>query len=92
MFLYTDLETAVRVFNKLKERGISNLDIIPVGLDIENFKELNNYSLEVLKEKYQLPKDRNILVFVGRLEEYKNEEKLCIMDKFLQQTVQMVLE
>lgn len=59
------------VFNKLKERGISNLDIIPVGLDIENFKELNNYSLEVLKEKYQLPKDRNILVFVGRLEEYK---------------------
>lgn len=59
------------VFNKLKERGISNLDIIPVGLDIENFKELNNYSSEILKEKYKLPKDRNILVFVGRLEEYK---------------------
>lgn len=59
------------VFNKLKERGISNLDIIPVGLDTENFKELNNYSLEKLKEKYQLPKDRNILVFIGRLEGYK---------------------
>ena len=59
------------VFNKLKERGISNLDIIPVGLDIENFKELNNYSSKTLKEKYKLPKDRNILVFVGRLEEYK---------------------
>lgn len=59
------------VFNKLKKMGISDLEIIPVGLDIENFKYINTYSPEGLKEKYQLPKDKYILVFVGRLEEYK---------------------
>lgn len=59
------------VFNKLKEMGMTNVEIIPVGLDIQNFKKVNDYSSERLKEKYKLPKDRNILVFVGRLEEYK---------------------
>ncbi|CEK31588.1 group 1 glycosyl transferase [[Clostridium] sordellii] len=59
------------VFNKLKELGISNLEIIPVGLDIENFQNISSYSSEILKDKYKLPKYKNILVFVGRLEEYK---------------------
>lgn len=67
----TNIAKTPTVFNKLKKVGIYNSEIIPVGLDIENFRDIDTFSKEILKDKYKLPKDKHILVFVGRLEAYK---------------------
>ena len=59
------------VFKQLKKMGIENTTIIPVGLDIDDFKSSLFYDKNALKNKYKLPLDKKILLFVGRLEEYK---------------------
>lgn len=67
----TNVAKTPTVLNKLKESRILQSTIIPVGLDKENFKEVESFNKDYLKEKYNLPKDKEILLFIGRLEEYK---------------------
>lgn len=60
------------VLENLKSLGINNVTIIPVGLDLENFRNLKLLnSNEYLANKYGIPYRKKILLFVGRLEEYK---------------------
>lgn len=60
------------VLENLKNSGINNATIIPVGLDLENFKNLKLLnSNEYLANKYGVPYGKKVLLFVGRLEEYK---------------------
>lgn len=58
------------VYNQLKNKGISNSRIIPVGLDTDNIHEIKK-SRQELRRELRLPIDKNIVIFVGRLEEYK---------------------
>ena len=67
----TNVAKTPTVLNKLKENRISQSTIIPVGLDKENFKKVDSFNKENLLEKYNLPRNKKILLFVGRLEEYK---------------------
>lgn len=67
----TNVAKTPTVLNKLKENGILQSTIIPVGLDKENFKEVDSLDKEDLLAKYNLPRNKKILLFVGRLEEYK---------------------
>lgn len=56
------------VHKRLIASGITNVKLIPVGLDIlEDFE----YDKEKLREKYKIPSDTKLLLFVGRLEENK---------------------
>ncbi|MDU5723276.1 MAG: glycosyltransferase family 4 protein [Clostridium butyricum] len=57
--------------NILESKGVKNIEVIPVGLDLDLIPKINE-SKEQLREKLQLPKDKKILIFVGRFEEYKN--------------------
>ncbi len=55
----------------LELKGVKNVEVIPVGLDLDLIPEINE-SKEKLRENLRLPKDKKILIFVGRFEEYKN--------------------
>lgn len=60
------------VLDDLNNLGIENTAIIPVGLDLGNFSKPRLLSRENhLLDKYGLPYNKKILLFVGRLEEYK---------------------
>lgn len=67
----TNVAKTPKVLNELEKVGIRNSIVIPVGLDKENFRYINDFDKDSLKEKYYLPKNKKILLFVGRLEEYK---------------------
>lgn len=62
------------VKNVLESNGVKNVKLIPVGLDLNIIPNINNSKLE-LRQEIRLPSDKKILIFVGRLEEYKNPLK-----------------
>lgn len=53
--------------------GVKNIKVIPVGLDLGIVPNIEEDKLS-LRKKLDLPEDKNILIFVGRLEKYKNPE------------------
>lgn len=59
------------IYDEMHRRNVKNVNFIPVGLDINDIKEIN-LSINDLKSKYGVPYDKKILLFVGRLEESKN--------------------
>ena len=61
------------VQKKLIEYGVNNIKVIPVGLDLEIVPNIKD-DKSCLRKKLDLPEDKNILIFVGRLEKYKNPE------------------
>lgn len=74
------------VFSKLKNLGLNNSTIIPVGLDIDNFAEFNKInSYQNIRSNYGLPIDKKILLFVGRLEEYKKPFKVLDIFNYIKQ-------
>lgn len=54
----------------LEERKVRKIEVIPVGLDITQIEKDNRDQKTVCRE-LGLPVDKQILLFVGRLEEYK---------------------
>lgn len=54
----------------LVQRGVKNAIVEPVGLDFEIIPPITE-SKEQLRKKLQLPMQQKLLLFVGRLEEYK---------------------
>lgn len=61
------------VQRRLIEYGVNNIKVIPVGLDLEIVPNIKD-DKSSLRKKLYLPEDKNILIFVGRLEKYKNPE------------------
>ncbi len=51
--------------------GVKDVTLAPVGLDTEVIPEITGDPYSI-RQKLNLPDDKKILLFVGRLEEYKN--------------------
>jgi len=58
------------VLQKLQEYGIRDIDIAPVGLDVSIIPEIPQ-TQQQLRQQIGLPRDRIILLYVGRLDEEK---------------------
>jgi 1,2-diacylglycerol 3-alpha-glucosyltransferase len=58
------------VQEELISKGINNVELLSVGLDIDIIPEIMETKNE-LRLKFDLPTDKKIIVFIGRLEEYK---------------------
>lgn len=71
-----------KVLNKLRSYNIDKeIKTIPTGLDISKFDvKFNEKQRERLLEKYNIPKDGKILLYLGRLGKEKNIEEL--LNKF----------
>ncbi|SNX52924.1 glycosyltransferase family 4 protein [Thermoanaerobacterium sp. RBIITD] len=67
----TNIAKTPYVYSKLKEKGIKNVKLIPVGLDIKELNNNSNIDKQILRKKYNIPSDTKLLLFVGKLEEYK---------------------
>lgn len=68
----------LKVRRKLKSYQISNeIKIIPSGIDIEKFnKPISENVIRSLKDKYKIPKDNKVLLYLGRIGKEKNLEEL----------------
>lgn len=62
------------VQKQLKNKGINNTKLIPVGLDLDIIPKIDK-TKEELREELNIPLDKRVLIFVGRLEEYKEPIK-----------------
>lgn len=69
------------VEEKLNYKGITNTKIIPVGLDLDVIPEIND-SPEKIKSELDLLNVK-VLLFVGRLEEYKRPLKFIELIKYM---------
>lgn len=78
------------VKNKLSEKGVKNVKLMPVGLDIDNIPILQLSKKDILK-KYNLPCNKKIIIFVGRLEEYKNPLDCIELIKKIDQLYHLVI-
>lgn len=58
------------VKQQLEERKVKRIETIPVGLDILQIKK-DGRDKGIIRKDLNLPKDKQLLLFVGRLEEYK---------------------
>ena len=58
------------VYQELKRKDVSNVQIVPVGLDFEVIPEITENKMAI-REKLKLPSDKKILLYVGRMSEYK---------------------
>ena len=69
------------VARQLAQLGIPDVQVAPVGLDLSVIPEVKE-STEALRETRNLPADKTILLFVGRLDEYKRPlEALRLLSK-----------
>lgn len=65
------------VANKLKTKGVDTISLTPVGLDTDLLNQKYLYSdVANIKSKYGYDKRNRILLFVGRLTEEKQPEKM----------------
>jgi glycosyltransferase involved in cell wall biosynthesis len=55
--------------NLANSYGLSNVRVIPIGIDSELFKPLENQ--EALREKHGIPKDKKVKIFVGSVHSVK---------------------
>ena len=60
----------VHVLEQMKKSGVLDAKVIPVGLDFDVIPEISDTKEECRKE-LELPLNKNILLYVGRLAEYK---------------------
>ena len=57
----------------LKSYGVkTQIEVLPTGIDLKQFKKLNLAERQRLLTKYHIPVKRKILLFVGRLAQEKN--------------------
>lgn len=73
------------VKEKLEGYGVENVKLIPVGLDLDIIPNVDLDKYELRKE-LNISIDKKILLFVGRLEEYKNPIKAIELFKELRKT------
>lgn len=73
------------VYEDLVKKSVENVRLIPVGLDYKNLMNIENFDRKILREKFQIDIDKKVLIFVGRLEEYK---KPMLLPKILRKLVE----
>lgn len=56
---------------ELVEKKVSNVQVIPVGLDLDVIPNIDE-SKEELRKNKGISADKKVIIYVGRLEEYKN--------------------
>lgn len=78
------------VYDGLRRLGVEGVEIMPVGLDTSIIPEIPE-SQEELRKQLQLPQDRQIVLFVGRMDPYKRPLELLELMKQLGQTHFFVL-
>lgn len=59
-----------RLLEQMRQKGIENAKMVPVGLDTEIIPEIKE-SKEELRKKLGLPVGKRILLYIGRLASYK---------------------
>jgi len=67
----------------LKSYGVkTQIEVLPTGIDLKQFKKLNLVERQRLLAKYRIPTKRKILLYVGRLASEKNLDFLleCFKD------------
>ena len=65
------------VYEKLKKKGVTKTELIPVGIDLDLVnKEYNNIEVRKLKAKYNYDEKDKIILFIGRLETEKEPVNL----------------
>jgi len=78
-YIYSKLDYVIAPSHEtgriLKTLGIKNVTVIPNGIKVENLKLKNNF-IENIKKKYKIPKQRKILLYLGRI---SFEKKLSIL-------------
>lgn len=79
----TNVAKTPKVIEKLTELQVEKKKLIPVGLDIENLKNLK-VNKEIIT-KYKIPQDKKIISFVGRLEKYKKPFKALELFNYILQ-------
>lgn len=67
---YPTIAKTDEIRKEMENRGINNICVVPVGLDIEIIPK-NNYSKEYLRKNLELPVDKKIILFIGRMQEEK---------------------
>lgn len=70
------------VYSQLCQKGVHNLDFMPVGLDISIIPEIPKSKLQIKKE-LGIAEDKNIVMFVGRIDEYKRPLEIIKLMKAL---------
>lgn len=58
------------VLNQMETQGVKNAKVVPVGLDVDVIPEIID-TKEACRNYLGLPADKKILLFVGRMAEYK---------------------
>lgn len=58
------------VLQQMYKKGVTNAKVVPVGLDFDIIPEIKETKAQI-REKLDLPMDKKILLYVGRLAEYK---------------------
>ncbi len=62
----------------IKKRGIkSRIEVVPTGIDLNMFKKADP---KMLRNRYKIPKEKKILLYLGRLAKEKNVE--LVIDAF----------
>lgn len=67
---YPTIAKTNEVKGEMENRGLRNVSVVPVGLDIEGIPK-NFESKESLREELELPVNKKILLFIGRMQEEK---------------------
>ena len=62
------------VKNELEKNKVSNVRVIPVGLDLSIIPKIDEEK-KYLREELEIPTNKKVCIFVGRLEKYKNPLK-----------------
>lgn len=78
------------VADQLKKLGVAKVLIAPVGLDTSLVPSID-VSPEEVRKRLGLPLDKKILLFVGRLEEYKSPECAVELLKVLSDNYYLVM-
>lgn len=77
----TTICKTTEVEKQLKKMGVSQTKVIPVGLDIDLIPKIESTNYEIKKELGL--SDKKILLFVGRLEEYKKPLEFVELIKYI---------
>ena len=77
------------VKQQLEKLGVLNCNVVPVGLDIDGI-DVKLSSEEILK-KYKLPEGKIFIIFVGRLEEYKQPTELITLSNMINNDYHLII-
>lgn len=74
------------VFSQLQQKGAPDICLLPVGLDISIIPAIFENEVQI-KRKLGIPLEKRIVIFVGRIDEYKRPFEIiklmeCLNDKF----------